>query len=163
MLRTDLSGDPAWPSLIAFLESPDTRDYRAGIKAIQDPKLGATSAETTAYLAGFHAMLSGDKAAKARAVQLLVALPRDVQGPWTSRLVAALGAPHQALQMLVANLGSRFDWPSTLWYPSMRGALDDPAMPVVLQRLGLVKYWRATRTRPDVCSTSPAPPFCRMI
>ena len=159
----DLAADPGWPSLIAVVEAPDTRDYRAGIKGIQDPKLGATSAETAAYLAGFQAMLSGDKNTKARAVPLLVALPKDVQGPWTVRLIAALGAPHQALQMLVDNLGSRFDWPSALWYPSMRGALDDPAMPGILQRLGLIKYWRTTRTRPDVCSAGPAPAFCRMI
>jgi tetratricopeptide (TPR) repeat protein len=159
----DLASDPGWPSLIAVLEAPDTRDFRAAINGIHDPRLGATSAESAAYLAGFQAMLSGDKGAKARAVPLLVALPKDVQGPWTVRLIAALGAPHQALEMLVDNGGSRFDWPSALWYPSMRGALDDPAMPRVLQRLGLIKYWRTTRTRPDVCSTQPAPAFCRMI
>jgi len=41
--------------------------------------------------------------------------------------------------------------------------LDDPALPAVLQRLGLMKYWRTTHTKPDVCSAKNAPAFCSMI
>lgn len=56
-----------------------------------------------------------------------------------------------------------FDWASALWYPSMRGALADPALPAILEKFGLIKYWRATATKPDVCSDKAPPPFCRMI
>ena len=38
-----------------------------------------------------------------------------------------------------------------------------PAMPGLLQQIGLMKYWRTTHTRPDVCSVKDPPPFCRMI
>jgi hypothetical protein len=36
----------------------------------------------------------------------------------------------------------------------MRGALNDPKVPALLERVGLMKYWRATRTKPDVCGKS---------
>jgi hypothetical protein len=45
----------------------------------------------------------------------------------------------------------------------MRGTLDDPDFPAVAQRLGLMRYWKTTHTKPDVCSAAGAPPFCRMI
>jgi hypothetical protein len=30
-------------------------------------------------------------------------------------------------------------------------------------RLGLMKYWKTTHARPDVCNEEAPPPFCRMI
>jgi hypothetical protein len=50
-----------------------------------------------------------------------------------------------------------------LFLPTMDGARRDPTFPQVVQRLGLIKYWKTTHTKPDVCSTAGAPPFCRMI
>jgi hypothetical protein len=45
----------------------------------------------------------------------------------------------------------------------MRGALTDPSFPALAGKLGLMKYWKVTRTKPDVCLKSEAPPFCQMI
>jgi tetratricopeptide (TPR) repeat protein len=159
----DLSRDPTTSEFIAVVEAPETGDYREGIKALQNPKLDVPQAQRAAFLAAFQAMLSGDQTAKARAAQMLVALPKDQKDPWTAKLIAALGAHREALALIASNARSRFDWPSTLWYPSMRAVLDDPALPAVLQRLGLMKYWRTTHTKPDVCSAKNAPAFCRMI
>jgi hypothetical protein len=50
-----------------------------------------------------------------------------------------------------------------LFLPTMDGARRDPSFPGVVQRLGLIKYWKASHTRPDVCSAKDPPPFCRMI
>jgi hypothetical protein len=50
-----------------------------------------------------------------------------------------------------------------LTHISVRGALSDPTFPAVAQRLGLIRYWRTTHTRPDICSGKAPPPFCRMI
>jgi hypothetical protein len=133
------------------------------IKALQDPKLQVPQTQRAAFLAAFQAMMSGDKAAKTRASRMLMALPKDQMDPWTAKLIAALGAHREALALIASNARSRFDWPSTLWYPSMRAVLDDPALPAVLQRLGLMKYWRTTHTKPDVCSAKNAPAFCSMI
>jgi len=44
-------------------------------------------------------------------------------------------------------------------YPFEKGA----APPGLLQKLGMMAYWRATHTRPDVCSAKGPPPFCGMI
>jgi tetratricopeptide (TPR) repeat protein len=159
----DLAADPDWPAFIAIVEAPETGDYRAAIKALQDPKLQLPQTQKVAFLAGFQALASGDVGAKARAVQMLLGLPQDQQDPWATKLLAALGASHEALQFVVNGMNSRFDWPSTLWYPSMRPVLDDPAIPGVLDRLGLMHYWKATHTKPDVCSVKAPPPFCRMI
>ena len=159
----DLAGDPQWPGYIAIAEAPDTGDYRAAIKALQNESLELPPAVRSAYLAGFAAMASGDAGAKVRAATMLVALPSDQQDPWTAKLLGALGASREALEMISGHVSSRFDWPSTLWYPIMRGVLNDPRMPSLLQRLGLMKYWRATHTKPDVCSAKDAPPSCRMI
>ena len=159
----DLAPGPNWPKLIAIFEATETGDYRPAILHLQDPELPLPHEQRLAFLAGFQAMVSGDRAAKARAVQMLVAMPKDQQDPWTAKLLAALGASHEAFQMVADNASAHPAWPSTLWYPSMRGALNDPAVPALLQRLGLMRYWKTTHTRPDVCSTKDPPPFCRMI
>lgn len=159
----DLSQDPQAPNFIAYAEASETGDYRAAIKAVQDPKLELPETQRSALLAAFQAMESGNQAAKARAAGMLAALPADEQDPWSIKLLAALGASRQALDFISANASSRFDWPTALWYPSMRGALNDPKIPALLQRLGLTKYWRTSGTRPDVCTGRNPPPFCRMI
>jgi tetratricopeptide (TPR) repeat protein len=159
----DLATDPGWPAFIAISEAPETGDYQAAIRLLQDPKVQLPQAQRSAFLAGFQAMASGDRRAKARAVQMLIALPRDQQDPWTAKLVAALGASHEALEMVANGASSRFDWPSTLWYPSMRGVLNDPGFPAVAERLGLVKFWRTSHTRPDACSDKAPPPFCKTL
>ena len=74
-----------------------------------------------------------------------------------------LGDNHTAMKIFVAGIGSRFDWPSLLWYPSMRGVLSDRDFPAVAERLGLINYWRKSHTKPDACTAKPRPPFCRMI
>jgi hypothetical protein len=108
-------------------------------------------------------MASGDAGAKSRAVQRLVALPDDQKNYLVAKLLAVLGAKHEAFDIFVSGVGSRSDWPSLLWYPSMRGVLYDPGFPGVAQRLGLTRYWKATHTKPDVCASKVPPPFCRMI
>jgi tetratricopeptide (TPR) repeat protein len=159
----DLSSDPATPDFIAVAEAPETGDYAGAVKALEDRKFEVPETQRAALLAAFKALQSGDKAAKARAVQMLVALPQDQKDPWTAKLLATLGAHHEAMEMIAAAPSSRFDWASALWYPSMRGALSDPMLPAILRRFALVRYWRATGTRPDVCSDKAPPPFCRMI
>jgi tetratricopeptide (TPR) repeat protein len=159
----ELSRDPTTSDFIAIVQAPETGEYPGAIEALGNRKLEIPDTQRSALLAGFNALTSRDGAAKARAVQMIAALPQDQQDPTAAKLLAALGAPHQSLQMLVSHLGSRFDWPSLLWYPSMRGTLDEPQIPAILGRLGLIKYWRTTRTRPDVCADKTAPAFCRMI
>jgi hypothetical protein len=45
----------------------------------------------------------------------------------------------------------------------MRSVLDDPGFPELVTQLGLMEYWKTSRTKPDVCSETSAPAFCQMI
>jgi hypothetical protein len=159
----ELSFDPMTAESVVALDATENGNYAAGIKALSNPRLSLPERQRAAILAAYRAMVSGNAAAKAAAVKGLNALPDDEKNFAVVRTLAALGANHDALALFVKGIGSRWDWPSLLWYPSMRGVLNEPAVPSVLQQLGLVKYWRTTRTRPDVCSAMAAPPFCKMI
>ena len=159
----ELNPDPTTADTVTALEATESGDYAAGIIALRDPKLPFDDKQRAALLAGYRAMASGDAAAKTQAARALLALPDDQKNYMVLRTLAVLGAKREALALFVKGLGSRWDWPSLLWYPSMRGLLDDPMIPGLLQKLGMMAYWRATHTRPDVCSAKGPPPFCGMI
>ncbi len=129
-----------------------------------DPGSAQSAEVRAAFLAGDRAMASADPGAKARAVQALVALPRDQQDEGVTFLLAGLGADHAAFE-LATRLATRGDYPgaSIFWYRSMRGALADPGFPAVAEKLGLMDYWRKAGVRPDVCKQAQAPPFCQLI
>jgi hypothetical protein len=96
---------------------------------------------------------------------MLTALPDEqMDHVAVGTLLGVLGAESAAAR-LVANVFARGDYvaPSWLFYPSMAGALRDPGFPAVAQHLGLMHYWKATHTKPDVCTDKNPPPFCRMI
>jgi tetratricopeptide (TPR) repeat protein len=131
------------------------------VKALLDPKTSA--ALPPALLTGYRALASGNAAAKAQAVETLVALPQEQQTEDVAMLLADLGANHAAFQ-IAARLATQEDpGPLLFWFRRMRGTLDDPGFPAVAAGLGLMKYWKATHTRPDVCNEKTPPPFCRMI
>lgn len=159
----ELNPDPMLADTMAAVDATENGDYSAGLKALADPNLPLPEEQRAAVTNSYRAMISGDPTAKAQAVKSLLALPDDEKNYLVVRTLAALGANHESMQLFVKGVGSRWDWPSLLWYRSMRGVLDDPAIPGVLQSLGMVKYWRTTHTRPDVCTEKVAPLFCRMI
>ena len=156
----DLDPDPDARSEIVVQMAPITRDYAAAIEALRKPALASLPIAPAAS-AAYEALLSGDADAKARAAAELGKLPPRAL---TISLLGALGAHTQALQMTAAAAqadiyGAR-GW---LFLPTMDGARRDPGFPGVVQRLGLIRYWKTTHTRPDVCSAKDPPPFCRMI
>ncbi len=133
------------------------------INLLTDPTLPISAEMRSAYLKGYRAVASSDAGAKRQAVQALLVLSEEQQNDVVARLLGALGADHQAFQ-IASRIAAR-DYPgaSLFWYPSMRGALSDPDFPGVAKNLGLMKYWRTTRSIPDVCREKAPPPFCRMI
>ena len=159
----DLAPDPDFAARIALRKVTETGGYDARAKAVLDPKLPIDPAPRAALAAGYRAMESGNASAKAQAVQSLVALPQDQQNSMVARLLADLGADHQAFEVarrIVMNEGGDL---SMFWYPDMRGTLADPGFAAVAEQSGLLKYWKTSRTRPDVCNEKAPPPFCRMI
>jgi len=133
------------------------------IEALADPKLVIPAELRAALLAGYRAKNSGDAAAKAQAVKSLRALPEALQGGAVALLLADLGATHEAFEIAARQAVLPLPGPSIFWYPSMRGTLRDPGFPKVVEELGLMDYWRASKTRPDACSESDPAPFCAMI
>jgi tetratricopeptide (TPR) repeat protein len=137
--------------------------YTSDAKALLDPKLPLSAELRAALLKGYGAVKSGNARAKAEAVQALLALPLKQQNDAVARLLTDLGAVHEAFE-IAARLATReYPGPSIFWYPSMRATLSDPGFPLVAERLGLLKYWKAVHAKPDVCVEKAPPPFCRMI
>jgi len=134
------------------------------ISLLLDPKLKMTEVRRAALLKGYRALSSRDAAAKAQAVQAILALPDYQQDEIAARLLGALGAEHEAFQM-AARIATTEEYPgpSLFWHPALRETLRDPGFPAVAGQLGLLKYWKDSHTRPDVCREQEAPPFCQLI
>lgn len=154
----ELAPNSGFADWIAATKATETGD----IEALLDLKLPIPAERRAALLKGYRALASKKEGAKARAVESLLALPEDQQNDVVARLLAALGANREAFQIARRIVSAGGD-PSLFWYRSMRGALNDPSFPVVAEQLGLMKYWKTTDARPDVCNEKVPPPFCRMI
>ena len=159
----DLNDDPTAADLNSIIEATETGNYDAGIRALANPQIPISASERTALIEGFRAMKSGTAGAKRQVVQQLNTLSASDKDFVVVRLLAVLGATRESLDAFVAGIDSHYAWPAVLWYPSMHGVLSEPGFPAVAQRLGLMKYWRETHTKPDVCSTGNPPAFCRLI
>jgi tetratricopeptide (TPR) repeat protein len=138
--------------------------YTGDIKLLADPKLPLAANLRGALLKGYRALDSGDARARAQAVAGLLALPKDQQTEAVALLLAKLGAKDGAFQ-IAARMATTHEYPgpSLFWYQSMRATLDDPRFPAIANQVGLMKYWKTKRAKPDVCTGASAPPFCRMI
>ena len=156
----DLAPDAGFAKRLAAYKATETRDTHL----LADPALPIPTELRAALLEGYRALASADPAAKAQAVQALLALGEDQQVKAVANLLADLGANHEAFQVASRIATTHgYPGPSLFWDPSLRGALADPGFPAVARQLGLLDYWTTTRTRPDVCNEKTPPPFCRMI
>jgi tetratricopeptide (TPR) repeat protein len=135
----------------------------ADANALLDPKLPISAEGRAALLAGYRAVESGNAGAKAQAVRALLALPEAQQGAAVARLLADLGAAHEAFRIGSRLAAREYPGPSIFWYPDMRGTLRDPGFPALAKQLGLIDYWKASHTRPDACNDKDPAPFCRTI
>jgi hypothetical protein len=134
------------------------------INLLLDPNLSFPAELRAALLKGYRARASQDSDARTQAVEALLALPEDQQKDAVARLLAELGANHEAFQIATRIATTKeYPGPSLFWDRSMRGTLADAGFPAVATQLGLFKYWKTTHTRPDVCDEKAPPPFCAMI
>ena len=158
---TDLSADPAAKERVQVEMAPFTHDYAAGANAAAEPNMNIPPALRAAVAAAFQALASGNPQQKAAAVTALAALP-DLDSNLTINLIALLGAPDVALRK-VDDYWTDGDGTMVLFLPAMDAARRSPAFPALAQKFGLMRYWKTTHTKPDVCSVGNAPPFCAMI
>ncbi|MEO5938798.1 MAG: winged helix-turn-helix domain-containing protein [Sphingomonas sp.] len=152
----ELSKDPSFDKMVAVTEGTETGDYTAALTALRSPQLRIPDKSRVALLLGYEALVSRTPQAKIKAVQELVALPKHEESETIALMLAALNANAEAIQVAAQR-------PWLFWRRSMRGVLSEPTFPTIAQQLGLIAYWKASRTKPDVCLATGAPPFCRMI
>jgi tetratricopeptide (TPR) repeat protein len=155
----ELAPDLDFAKNIAVYGATETGDT----KTLLDAGLPMSAELRTALLKGYRAVASRDSGAKPDAVRALLALPESQQDDAVARLLADLGADHEAFRIASRLAAREYPGPSVFWYPNMRGVLNDPGFPAAAKQLGLISYWRESQTKPDVCLTNTAPPFCRAI
>lgn len=155
-----LAPDAAFAKWLTVNKAIDARDT----DLLVDPTLPIPAELRAALLQGHRALASRDPADKAQATKALLALGEGQQWAAVARLLADLGAHHEAFQIATRIATTReYPGPSLFWDRRLRGTLADPGFPAVAEQLGLLKYWTTTRTKPDVCDEAAPPPFCRMI
>lgn len=159
----DLRDAPGLTSNIKSINAAITGKNNGADKAVSDPKLGVPSSRVSALADAFKA-LDGTPEDRARALGELTALPGDQVHLREVALMASLGGHGPAMKFLAENIQqgtpTARKW---LWFPSMDGLRRDPAFPVFLSKVGLIQYWRTTKTKPDLCTDRNPPPFCRAI
>lgn len=154
-----IAPDSGLSNWLAMTKATTTGD----LQALLNPKFAMPPEQRAALVAGYRAMQSRDAGAKQQAVQALLALPAEQQNNAVVWLLADLGATHDAFRAASQVVKQDYPGPSILWHPSMRRALDDPEFPALAEQLGLMKYWKATHTKPDICGDKSGPAFCSMI
>jgi tetratricopeptide (TPR) repeat protein len=155
----DLAPDRGFADRIRIAEAEGTGD----LKALAGSKLPIAVERRAALIDAYRALASPEPGAKAQAVRALLALPEDDQDGIVARLLASVGASHEAFEITQRLLTTRRDYPAFLWHPQMRAVLDDPGVPALMKHLGLVDYWKRSHSRPDVCGGSRQPQFCKAI
>ncbi len=161
----ELTGDPGQRAFMALTLAPITLDYDGAIAALDQPSLSYPKTVLAAWRVALRALAAGPGGDRAAGVAALTALPDTGQeATITVGLLGALGANRPAIALIERRAAAR-EWGarSLLFLPSMAGARNDPGFAAAADRLGLMRYWRETKTRPDVCGRGAPPPFCRSI
>ncbi|MBX3484351.1 winged helix-turn-helix domain-containing protein [Phenylobacterium sp.] len=162
-------GDKSWIAFARLDAAISRRDWAGAARLIRED--AETDTERTMADA-FDAVAAGDRA---RMAALLPAIRRLAAAPsldgWKARppmleerpalLLALMGRPDEALAA-VSRLMDRYgpDGGQLLFNPLVAGLRHDPGYLPLLERKGLVAYWRTSGTRPDFCQAADAPAFC---
>jgi len=160
-----------WPNMrvynqIVINNALFTRDYAPAVAVLRGDQNLIPAARRPAYLAAYEALANGDPAARTRAVPAIMTQARDPKliSQLTVSLLGALGASREALEVN-AMLGSISPGAArdTLMMPTMAEARKLPQFAALAETLGLMRYWRATKKKPDFCTASDAPEMCARI
>jgi tetratricopeptide (TPR) repeat protein len=165
-IAADMVPDADFLDLQRLWSAPITGDYATAVKILSSGHVSGLPPDLrAALLASYKAAGSRDPAARQNAAAMLEAVTESHKIFLVVLMLGALGANRAALDQMVKwdSGGNTVRARLFLWFPTMRGVISDPGFPAVAERMGLMKYWRTTHTRPDVCSAKDPPAFCRMI
>jgi hypothetical protein len=127
----------------------------------------ADPAMTAAVLQGFRALKSGSAATRLAAARDLAEVNArcGCDNAFTVRMQAALGDSEGALANLFKLSAGRPDYilSTIAWDPVLGGVRRLPGFATLTERVGLIRYWRAMRVKPDFCGEANPPPVCRLV
>ena len=140
-------------------------DKAAARRSLADPRSHFTAAERAAFGAALDAG-SGGAPTRDAAVRRLTALASDPSSR-SSLLVTALGAlgAHREAMQLAGEMFGAAGSPDqfVLFEPALEQTRRTAEFWALAGRLGLVRYWRESRIRPEFCRTKDAPAQCRAL
>ena len=162
---SELRSAPGYRNSLMRLYSAVGQDnYAAALQSLSEPDVALPADTIAAYRLGFQALMNQDPQDRAKAIGAITSLAPTHMGGTGVLILASLGANAEALKVIETGTetGTR-PWRAYLFYPPLAGARRDPGFPAVAERLGLIRYWKTTHTKPDVCSENAPPPFCSLI
>jgi hypothetical protein len=140
-----------------------TRRYDEAIAILGTPDLPLTSRQRATLAAAFTALKSGAPALRAQSIAELERFAGDSR--YNDKLVvgllAALGARRAALGAAAGLVRTRgLLEAEVLFEPNLAAARSEVGYAALVQKLGLLGYWRAAKRPPDVCRDAVRPRFC---
>lgn len=160
--------DPVRSAQFVVSSSLWLKDYGGALAAMQQQPASGQQAFSDAITAGFRALQVGDPDAKAEAARTFAAaaVTCGCISSFSIRMQAALGDAPGALAQIETQVAKGKIAPmlSTIgWDPVLADVRRLPRSAPLTERVGLIRYWRATRTRPDFCTAAGPPPVCAAI
>lgn len=160
--------DYAFARQIMLRAALGSGQYDEAAKLVADPKSGLPAAERVALAQAVQALRSGNPAARSSAIDALRQVGAKASGlsnaPLVVTAIAALGATNEALSLASALI--RRDGPrglAVLFEPAMADARRTPQFAQIVQRYGLISYWRQSEHKPDFCKEASPPALCASL
>jgi DNA-binding winged helix-turn-helix (wHTH) protein/TolB-like protein len=158
-------GPQVWESFIPFaffLNAPDAEAM------LQSPPSTIPKPTVDCLRDIRRALVSNDKRARSLGVARVHACSEAGVVTWRVVLLALAalgdldGAFAQAEKRSFSITAIRSFETAPLFFPATRAMRADPRFLPLVEKLGMMDYWRATRSQPDVCKTETAP-FCAAL
>lgn len=143
-----------------------TRRYDQALKLLSDPRTPVSEEERAALALALQGLESGNLTSQGRARSVLQAL---AQKPSANRRIlipalASLGGGADSLALIEKALqDGKAGATYLLFEPSLESARRTPQFARIVQRYGLVAYWRETHRLPDFCKEADPPSLCRSL
>jgi TolB-like protein len=140
-----------------MLNSPPSFVPKSVVACFSDIRKAYVSKDLKARSLGARRASECGDAGDLTPVQVLASLA--ALGDLAGAFVVA-GGDQQKLDASHSNF--RNETAQALWWPTSRAMRADPRFLPLVEKLGLMEYWRATKSQPDACETEDVP-FCREL